>query len=46
MAATTVPEIGEIAPDAIVRDCQGADRRLSELTAAGALVLIFYRGHW
>jgi peroxiredoxin len=46
MAAATVPKIGEIAPDATVRDCDAVERRLSQLTVGGSLVLIFYRGHW
>jgi len=46
MQVTRIPQIGEIAPDVAVRDCDAVERRLSEFTTGGALVLIFYRGHW
>lgn len=40
------PQIGEVAPDFELADSTGAPRKLSELTAHGPLVLLFYRGHW
>jgi peroxiredoxin len=43
------PEIGPagtVAEDVVLQDSTGAPRRLSQLAAAGAVVLVFYRGHW
>jgi peroxiredoxin len=42
----TPPQVGETAPDFELPDSSGSPRRLSDLCAAGPLVLIFYRGHW
>jgi peroxiredoxin len=44
--AVHTPKIGEVAPDFELPDSTGALRELSELTARGPLVLLFYRGHW
>jgi peroxiredoxin len=46
MNDVTTPTIGQVAPDFTLADSSGGTRRLSELVAAGPLVLIFYRGHW
>jgi len=35
-----------VAPEFELPDSAGEHRRLSELSAAGPLVLLFYRGHW
>ncbi len=40
------PAVGEIAPEFELPDSTGALRRLSELVAAGGVVLLFYRGSW
>ena len=40
------PQAGETAPDFELPDSTGAVQRLSDLSAAGPLVLVFYRGHW
>ncbi|WP_346674060.1 redoxin domain-containing protein [Nannocystis sp. SCPEA4] len=42
----STPKVGQLAPDFALTDSSGGTRRLSELVAAGPLVLIFYRGHW
>jgi thioredoxin-dependent peroxiredoxin len=39
-------KIGQAAADFELSDSTGTRRRLSELAAAGPLVLLFYRGHW
>jgi peroxiredoxin len=44
--APAVPAVGAVAPEFEVPDSTGAPRRLSALTAARSLVLIFYRGAW
>lgn len=41
-----VPRNGEIAPEFELPDSTGTLRRLSELVSQGALVLLFFRGHW
>jgi peroxiredoxin len=41
-----LPLAGQVAPDFDLPDSAGVKRCLSELTAAGPLVLLFYRGHW
>lgn len=40
------PARGESAPEFELPDTSGQPRRLSELAAQGALVLVFYRGYW
>jgi peroxiredoxin len=47
----TLPEgigisIGESAPDALVHDFEGREVHLRELTKAGPVLLVFYRGGW
>ena len=42
---TAVPAIGDLAPDFTLEDSRRNPRRLSDLTAGGLFVLIFYRGH-
>ncbi|MFZ0211975.1 MAG: hypothetical protein WBE20_03735 [Candidatus Acidiferrales bacterium] len=42
----TLPKAGQLAPEFALPDSTGASPRLSELTAGGPLVLLFYRGHW
>ncbi len=44
--ALHTPKTGEVALDFELPDSTGAPRKLSELTASGPLVLLFYRGHW
>jgi peroxiredoxin len=44
--AGSTPQIGSVAPDFELPDSTGTLRRLSDLVAAGPLVLLFYRGHW
>jgi len=46
LKTAALPQVGQTAPDFELPDSTGAMRRLSELTASGALVLLFYRGHW
>ena len=41
-----VPAVGETAPDFELADSTGVTRRLSDLIAGGAGVVVFYRGHW
>jgi len=43
---SAVPAVGDFAPDLALDDAHGKSHRLSELTAGGLLVLVFYRGHW
>ncbi len=40
------PRVGQTGPDFELPDSTGTIRRLSELTASGRVVLLFYRGHW
>jgi peroxiredoxin len=40
------PQPGERAPEFTLPDSAGGPRRLSELLAGHALVLVFYRGYW
>lgn len=42
----TLQQVGRTASDFELPDSTGAMRRLSELTASGPLVLLFYPGHW
>jgi peroxiredoxin Q/BCP len=46
MSDPRIPAAGQTAPDFALPDGTGTRRRLSELTADGPLVLIFYRGCW
>ena len=46
LKAAMLPQVGQPAPDFELPDSTGAMRCLSELTASGPLVLLFYRGHW
>jgi peroxiredoxin len=46
MQSESTPQVGHAAPDFTLPDSRGNQRRLSELTAKGPLVLIFFRGHW
>jgi peroxiredoxin len=46
MATATVPDLGEQAPDFVLRDSTGTERSLGELVRDRPQVLIFYRGHW
>jgi peroxiredoxin len=46
LKTAALPQVGQTAPDFELPDSTGAMRRLSELTASGPLVLLFYRGHW
>jgi peroxiredoxin len=41
-----IPDVGQQAPDFTLPDSTGAPRSLGSLTAAGPLVLLFFRGHW
>ncbi len=43
---TKLPAAGEIAPEFALPDSTGTERRLSELTATQAIVLVAYRGDW
>jgi peroxiredoxin len=40
------PQVLHLAPEFELPDSAGKNRRLSELTSDGPLVLLFYRGHW
>jgi peroxiredoxin len=40
------PQVGQVAPEFELSDSLGQKNRLSELTANGPLVLLFFRGHW
>jgi hypothetical protein len=44
--SAATPQVGQIAPEFELPDSTGVPHRLSELTASGLLVLLFYRGHW
>jgi peroxiredoxin len=46
MARQGVPNLGEQAPDFVLRDSLGAERSLAELVRDRRQVVIFYRGHW
>ena len=46
LKTAALPQVGQTAPDFELPDSTRAMRRLSELTAYGPLVLLFYRGHW
>jgi len=46
LKSAALPHVGQTAPDFALPDSTGVLRRLSELTASGQLVLLFYRGHW
>jgi len=41
-----LPAAGSIAPEFTLTDSTGVARTLTELCAAGPLILVFYRGHW
>jgi peroxiredoxin len=41
-----VPDLGEQAPDFVLRDSTGTERTLGELVRDRRQVVIFYRGHW
>lgn len=41
-----IPDVGQQAPDFSVTDTTGRPFTLSTLFGAGAIVLVFYRGHW
>jgi peroxiredoxin len=40
------PDVGERAPDFVLRDTTGAERTLTDLVHDRRQVVIFYRGHW
>lgn len=40
------PAVGDFAPDFVLPDSAGAERRLSQLVAAQSQVLVFFRGAW
>jgi len=42
----TVPQLGSTIADFELPDTGNQPRRLSELAARGAVVAVFYRGHW
>jgi peroxiredoxin len=42
----SAPEVGDPAPDFVLPDARGGRVALSELVAAGPVVLVFYRGAW
>ena len=46
MATAKIPDVGEQAPDFVLRDSTGAQRSLADLVRERPQVLIFYRGHW
>ena len=46
MATGSVPNLGETAPDFVLRDSTGTERSLAELVRDRRQVVIFYRGHW
>ncbi len=46
MDPAKVPAVGDLAADFALSDADGRTRRLSELTAGGSVVLVFFRGHW
>ncbi|HET9743100.1 MAG TPA: hypothetical protein VFQ00_10150 [Terriglobales bacterium] len=46
MTPGQMPAPGDLAPDFELPDSTGTLRRLSELSAPGTLVLLFYRGNW
>ncbi|WP_261560710.1 peroxiredoxin-like family protein [Frankia tisae] len=43
---SAAPAVGTAAPDFALPDIHGASRALTELLAAGPVVLVFYRGAW
>jgi thioredoxin-dependent peroxiredoxin len=45
-AVGTVTRAGQLASEFELPDSTGATRGLSELTADGPVVLLFYRGYW
>ena len=44
--AARVPQPGSLAPDFVLRNSQGEQRRLRDWLDRGPLVLTFYRGVW
>lgn len=46
MSEGATPKAGDVAPEFEVLDSTGATRHMSELVAAGPVILLFYRGHW
>ncbi|MGI8925609.1 MAG: hypothetical protein ACR2HN_03040 [Tepidiformaceae bacterium] len=46
MVPANTPDVGEQAPDFVLRDTTGTERTLSELVRDRRQVVIFYRGHW
>ena len=46
MARTSVPDLGDKAPEFRLRDSTGKERSLDELVHDRRQVVIFYRGHW
>lgn len=46
MQDTSIPQVGQLAPDFTLPDSNCHLLRLGELVAQGPLVLIFFRGHW
>ena len=41
-----IPSVGDKAPEFSLADSAGVVRRLDDLVASGACVVVFYRGHW
>lgn len=45
-AGERAPRVGEAMPDFVMPDQDGRLQRLSDLAAAGPVVLVFHRAHW
>jgi peroxiredoxin len=43
---TALPQVGSTLADFELADTDNQPRHLRELAARGALVVVFYRGHW
>ncbi|MGA9721706.1 MAG: hypothetical protein WBQ86_04575 [Candidatus Binatus sp.] len=46
MDESKIPSVGDRAPEFALVDSTGIVRRLDDLIAGGACVVVFYRGHW
>jgi peroxiredoxin len=46
MDESKIPSVGDRAPEFALADSTGVVRRLDDLIAGGACVVVFYRGHW
>jgi len=46
MSREAILKADDVAPEFEALDSTGANRRMSELAAAGPVIFLFYRGYW